>query len=337
MSSRLRPDIKSGASSLPRNSRFTRIPKLSFVNLSVPNTPADSAASWESTFDKNNLRKREFTSSSSSVEETIPGSFMKKTRSRLSLNLGVFDDSPIKSPNLIPKFLRASFTKLMLKDKIKSHDMGQDEEPVSLPATLNCDSMIEDPQSVCDSEISPLSPAHSQSQHSPDTRRFVRESLDKGLPIIPFPMPTIVIAEKNIANKKKDPRRSSVWTFRGESHGAQAQADRDICDGSRDMKQTSETKSRGEEGGGRAKQSLDKLLNEAKHQLEQETLTKRKVDNNFFGLIKTTILEFIHPGLRCQQLQGAVQEKKLYHGLCRHGPDGGFLQTEFQKRKYYRS
>ena len=128
-----------------------------------------------------------------------------------------------------------------------------------------------------------------------------------------------------------------MWTFRGESHGAQAQADRDICDGSRDMKQTSETKSRGEEGGGRAKQSLDKLLNEAKHQLEQETLTKRKVDNNFFGLIKTPILEFIHPGLRCQQLQGAVQEKKLHHGLCRHGPDGGFLQTEFQKRKYYRS
>ena len=102
--------------------------------------------------------------------------------------------------------------------------------------------------------------------------------MDQGLPIIPFPMPTIVIAEKNIANKKKDPRRSSVWTFRGESHG---QADRHICDGrdgARDMKQIPETKSHVEEGGGRVKQSLDKLLNEAKHQLEQETLTKRKVN-----------------------------------------------------------
>ena len=189
------------------------------------------------------------------------------------MNLGVFDDSPIKSPNLIPKFLRASFTKLMLKDKIKSHDTDQGEEPVSLPATLNCDSLLEDPhRSVCDSD---RSPAHSQAQHSPDTQRFVQESMDQGLPIIPFPMPTIVIAEKNIANKKKDPRRSSVWTFRGDSHG---QADRHICDGARDMKQIPETKSHVEEGGGRVKQSLDKLLNEAKHQLEQETLTKRKVN-----------------------------------------------------------
>ena len=184
------------------------------------------------------------------------------------MNLGVFDDSPIKSPNLIPKFLRASFTKLMLKDKIKTHDTADQgsEEPVSLPASLNCDSLLEDPQhSVCDSD------------HSPDTRRFVRESLDQGLPIIPFPMPTIVIAEKNIVKKKKDSRRnSSVWTFSGDSHG---QADRDICDGTRDMEQIPETKmSHAEEGGGRAKQSLDKLLNEAKHQLEQETLTKRKVN-----------------------------------------------------------
>ena len=277
MSSRLRPDIKSGGcSSLPRNSRFTRIPKLSFVNLSVPNTPAESAGSWESTLDKNNLRKREFTSSSSSVEETIPGSFMKKTRSRLSLNLGVFDDSPIKSPNLIPKFLRASFTKLMLKDKIKSPDCSHpDEAPVSLPASVNCDSLIEDPQSLCDTDTT-----YSQSQHSPDTRRFVRESLDKGLPIIPFPMPTIVIAEKNIANKK-DSRRGSVWTIRGESHESHAP---DTCDGTRDkrdMRQTSETKPSVEEGEERVKkQSLDKLLNEAKHQLEQETLTKRKVGNN---------------------------------------------------------
>ena len=274
LSSRLRPDIKNGASSLPRNSRFTRIPKLSFANLSVPNTPAESGAgSWESTFDKNNLRKREFTSSTSSVEEAVPGSFMKKTRSRLSLNLGVFDDSPIKSPNLIPKFLRASFTKLMLKDKIKSPDIGRDEEPVSLPATLNCDSMTETP--VCDPQASP---AHSQSHHSPDTQRFVKESLDKGLPIIPFPVPTIVIAENHIANKKfKDSRRSSVWTFRGDSDGP---ADRHICDETRDLKQSPETKSMVEEGGGRCKLSLDKLLNEAKHQLEQETLTKRKVGNN---------------------------------------------------------
>ena len=93
-------------------------------------------------------------------------------------------------------------------------------------------------------------------------------------------MPTIVIAEKNIANKK-DSRRGSVWTIRGESHESHAP---DTCDGTRDkrdMRQTSETKPSVEEGEERVKkQSLDKLLNEAKHQLEQETLTKRKVGNN---------------------------------------------------------
>ena len=93
-------------------------------------------------------------------------------------------------------------------------------------------------------------------------------------------MPTIVIAENHIANKKfKDLRRSSVWTIRGESHSG----DLGICDGPRDKRQSLETKTHVEDGGGRIKPSLDKLLNEAKHQLEQETLSKRKVKEIMFN------------------------------------------------------
>merc|ERR1711963_1007838 len=96
---RLSSRLKNESSSLPRVSNFPRIPKLSLPNSSVPTTPTDS---WQ----ENLFRKREFMSSSSSVEEVTgrpTGALKKKTRSRLSLNLGVFDSvtspsTPVRSP-----------------------------------------------------------------------------------------------------------------------------------------------------------------------------------------------------------------------------------------------
>lgn len=265
LSSRLKPDFRNGSSSLPRNSsKFTRIPKLNFVNFSVPTTPADSAT-WDNSvdsLDKNFLRKREFTSSSSSVEEQVPGrSFMKKTRSRLSLNLGVFDESPIKSPNLIPKFLRASFTKLMLKDRAKTPEKVRDEEPMSLPS-FSSDTIFDDPNCFCDSPKTPIS------QYSPATKEFVNESLEKGMPIIPFPMPTMLIAENHIKSTKqnnKDPksRKGSIVNF----------------ETPKDLVKETNNKNRSTVREEVHKKSLDKLLNEAKHELEQESQRKRKVSN----------------------------------------------------------
>ena len=127
LSSSFRQTISSG--SLPRTTQ-QKIPKFSFQNFSVPTTPADS---WER--EKSFLRKVDITSSTSSVEE-VTESILKKTRSRLSLNLGVFDGSlspgsPTRSPRFIPKFLRSSFSKLLIKDKATTPETSN--EPRSLP------------------------------------------------------------------------------------------------------------------------------------------------------------------------------------------------------------
>ena len=195
------------------------------------------------------------------MEEQVPGrSFMKKTRSRLSLNLGVFDESPIKSPNLIPKFLRASFTKLMLRDRAKTPEKTiRDEEPMSLPS-FSSDTIFDDSNCFCDSPKSPIS------QYSPATKEFVNESLEKGMPIIPFPMPTMLIAENHIKstkqnNKDSKSRKGSIVNF----------------ETPKDFDNVTKSENNLDVGEELRKKSLDKLLNEAKHELEQETQRKRKV------------------------------------------------------------
>eukprot|EP00092_Neocalanus_flemingeri_P010718 GFUD01011544.1.p1 GENE.GFUD01011544.1~~GFUD01011544.1.p1 ORF type:complete len:474 (+),score=100.91 GFUD01011544.1:145-1566(+) len=189
--------------SLPRTT-YQKIPKFSFQNFSVPTTPADS---WEQ--ENNFLRKGDMTSSTSSVEEATESTLFKKTRSRLSLNLGVFDGSsspgsPARSPKIIPKFLRSSFSKLMLKDKPKTPDTSH--EPRSLPFLGNLFSSAQNSPRQEDPESHNYSPAELEDESSPPstptTKLFVEESLAKGLPIIPFNYPAFVIVEKNRATGK---------------------------------------------------------------------------------------------------------------------------------------
>merc|ERR1711915_61576 len=134
---------------------------------------------------------------------------LKKTRSRLSLNLGVFDGSlspgsPSKSPRFIPKFLRSSFSKLRIRDK--SCTPEQSQEPLSLPfiskwtTSAQNSPRVEESQnygSKCSTDEDELSPPS-----TPTTKLFVEESLAKGLPIIPFNYPTFVIVEKKRAQSK---------------------------------------------------------------------------------------------------------------------------------------
>ena len=128
--------------------------------------------------------------------------------------------------------------------------------PMSSDATYSSDS-----NSICDSNIS-SKPSYTL---SPDTRQFVQESLEKGLPIIPFPLPTFVIAEHHMASKKQaaDQRRNSLL---------------DANDAG--MIPTSPDKNSDKtfinEDDVKKKKSLEKLVKEAKHELEQESL-KRKV------------------------------------------------------------
>jgi len=271
LSSRLKQEgLRTGwsSSSLPRNSPFSRTPRLR----SVPSTPSEPG-SWEPavhhpTTDSHFLRKREFTSSSSSVEDNLTnnGSFVKKTRSRLSLNLSLFDESPIKSPNLLPKFLRASFNKLLLRDRARTPETDrviENSEPMSLPtlSTSKENFSVNENNSTCDSPKSPPT--------SNDTKKFVKESVEKGLPLIPFPLPMFMIAENHIANKKQNSkdsenRRNSVLDINEKIS---------LKSNSKNMNNKTNLESDVEEE--LRKKSLDKLVNEAKHELEQETLKKK--------------------------------------------------------------
>jgi len=190
--------------SLPRTTQ-PKIPKFSFQNFSVPTTPADF---WEKSF----MRKGDITSSTSSVEEATE-SMLKKTRSRLSLNLGILDGSsspgsPTRSPRFIPKFLSSSFSKLKLKDRAKTPESSQ--EPMSLPFLGNLFSStqnsprLEEPQ--CDFKSNNFADKDDISPPStPTTKLFVEESIAQGLPIIPFNYPTFVIVEKMRSNGKPSP------------------------------------------------------------------------------------------------------------------------------------
>ena len=235
LTSRLKNDYRSGgSSSLPR------IPKLSFSHhRSVPSTPAGE--SWQEG-EGDILQRKDYMSSSSSVEEMVgAGSVIKKTRSRLSLNLGVFDSSPVRSPKIIPKFLRSSFSKLISKERTRKEQHLSPTSPTPSPP-----------------RPSPPTSPRSSPPSSPTTRSFVRESLAQGLPIIPFNYPTFVIVEKQRENKRLEGARAGESVSEPTSRKIS-----EVSDGSEQAGQ---------------ERSLNKLLVEAKKQLEiEKEAMKRKV------------------------------------------------------------
>ena len=208
--------IPSLASALPKLSRFKReaqygslprvkagshkVPKINFQNMSVPTTPADSWGRGEGEF----MHQRDLSSSVSSVEEATEAVVTPriKSKSRLSLNLGVFDSvslgpgSPARSPRFLPKFLRSSFSKLMQGKDRTPDPQPPIEQPMSLPffSSVLARSRCATPEEEEVDEESPPS--------SPTTKTFVEESLAKGLPIIPFNYPTFVILEKKISDAR---------------------------------------------------------------------------------------------------------------------------------------
>ena len=186
--------------SLPRVKGTHKVPKINFQNMSVPTTPADSWGRGEGEF----MHQRDLSSSVSSVEEATEAVVTprSKSKSRLSLNLGVFDSvsigpgSPARSPRFLPKFLRSSFSKL-LQGKDRTPDPPQlPIEPLSLPFFSSVLSRSRCPTPE-EEEVEDCSPPS-----SPTTKTFVEESLAKGLPIIPFNYPTFVILEKKISDAR---------------------------------------------------------------------------------------------------------------------------------------
>jgi len=270
--SKFKRDISYG--SLPRTTQ-QKIPKFSFQNFSVPTTPADS---WEK--ENNFLRKGDITSSTSSVEEATE-IILKKTRSRLSLNLGVFDGSsspgsPIRSPRLIPKFLRSSFSKLMSKDKAKTPEPSQ--EPMSLPFLGNLfssepnSSQLDDPvfhheKINFSDETSPPS--------TPTTKLFVQESLAKGLPIIPFNYPTFVIVEKKRTQSRNGNPCSSSQEPKIEEKDITNNNKKTFSYSEPSSRKTSEMMQPETDSFSLEEKSLKKLLVRAKREMEEEASLKK--------------------------------------------------------------
>ena len=107
---------------------------------------------------------------------------------------------------------------------------------------------------------------------SPSTRSFVRESLAQGLPIIPFNYPTFVIVEKQRERKKKTGRKSEHEEERLVSSVSEPPT-----------RKISTVRQMPEKGGGGTgeEKSLNKLLKEAKKQLElEQEILKRKVNHS---------------------------------------------------------
>lgn len=145
--------------------------------------------------------------------------------------------------------------------------MIENNEPLSLPPLSSPNKDLfknkenDEINSTCDSLKTPPT--------SNDTKKFVKESVEKGLPLIPFPLPMFMIAENHIANKKQnskdsEKRRNSVLDV-NESISLKSH--------SKNLNKRTNFESDVEEE--LRKKSLDKLVNEAKHELEQETLKKK--------------------------------------------------------------
>ena len=118
-------------------------------------------------------------------------------------------ESKSKSPKYLPKFLRASFSKLISKDKAKSQSLTQ--EALSLPffSSVSIPSLSSPTTSLggqnTDSEVTDDHQANGSllpRACSPTTQQFVEDSLAKGFPLIPFHYTSLDIVEKSRARQR---------------------------------------------------------------------------------------------------------------------------------------
>ena len=166
---------------------------------------------WD-TEDSPGLASPEYSMSSlSSVEEATEyhGTDRRKTFNHLDIE----DQNGVsqKSPRFLPKFLRASFSKL-LKDNHKPrnerHLRGWAvSTPVSRSPSINLDNNVPDLEINIPDPMSPRAQQscieHVSPDYSPTTGQFVQDCLAKGLPIIPFNYSTAEIVEKKRQSQRR--------------------------------------------------------------------------------------------------------------------------------------
>jgi len=144
---------------------------------SYPNTPS----TWESPL---SVSEQRTISSSCSMSQSLTSTPVSSV-------------SP--SSSFIPRILRSSFSKLLNRNSLPSRAKTQErEQPYSDCECENCDD-------TKDSETTTISPA---------TQEIVEESLQHGLPIIPFAYPTFFTASKNQEDVKRQIRKNSIKSMR---------------------------------------------------------------------------------------------------------------------------
>ena len=132
--------------------------------------PADHQVPWDE--DSPSLA-----SSVSSVEEATEHLTHHNVRRKTFNHLDVEEEhsQSSKSPRFLPRFLRASFSKLISKEK-PSKGSEISSTPVSPVRSPSPHYSRHQQDFHCPEE----------SRYSPTTGQFIQECLDKGLPIIPF-------------------------------------------------------------------------------------------------------------------------------------------------------
>lgn len=187
-----------------------------------------------------------------------------------------------KSPKYIPKFLRASFSKLISKDKSKSQSSSS-QEPVSLPffssisiPSLNSpssSSVYNQDQEDSDSNNNEDTATQYNRACSPTTQQFVEESIAKGFPLIPFHYTSLDIVERGRALQRNKEQHLLTTTVvpdftsseEAETSPARAKYRRLHSDSERVAEQDVKEK------------SLQSVLNLAQQELELEANDKKVI------------------------------------------------------------
>ena len=203
-------------------------------------------------------------SSLSSVEEAVDYQ-LRPTFNHLDID----DHHNIvsKSPKFLPKFLRASFSKL-LKDKPSKGESLKREggylrtmavsTPVSRSPSINFDN------DACDQRMIPCQDTKITVEtftpdYSPTTGEFIQDCINKGLPIIPFNYSTAEIVEK-----QRQRQRHKTSESKSHDEGAGGVRDRSAAEWSSNRHEDED-------------KSLAGLLTLARREMEQEAQLRKVI------------------------------------------------------------
>ena len=157
-------------------------------------------------------------SSVSSVEEAVED-ILDRDKSDLKPESDAASAEPkSKSPKYLPKFLRASFSRLISKESKSKSGSLSGQEPLSLPffSSVSIPSLASPTPSLSqttDSDKETEASEGSLRPCSPATQQFVQDSLARGFPLIPFHYTSLDIVERGRARHRNKENSPTIQYF----------------------------------------------------------------------------------------------------------------------------